>query len=77
MILNYPDWFGCIYYEIVEKYDDYDKSMIYTLIGFDFNNNVTRKKYIDILTFTKEGYPRFGLPIFIEDKGDPKTRIEF
>ena len=74
--LNYPDWLGCIYYEIVEKYDKYD-SPIYTLIGFDFNNNVTRKKYIDILTFTKEGFPQFGLPIFIEDRSDPKTRIEF
>lgn len=73
--LNYPDWFGCIYYEIVEKHDMGNTT--YTLIGFDFNNTITHKKYIEVLTFNKQGFPVFGSPIFLEGKDGLKSRMIF
>jgi len=74
-VLQYPDWYGCLYSEIIEK-DDLGK-MVYTLIGFDFNNKVSYKKYIDILNFNNQGIPSFGAPMFIEDRGGAKCRIIF
>jgi hypothetical protein len=74
-ILHYPEWFGCLYYDIVEKQDG--GRTVYTLLGFDFHNRVSYKKYIDILIFNAQGIPSFGSPIFVEDKGAPRSRVVF
>ncbi|MDR0560413.1 MAG: hypothetical protein LBG92_09585 [Prevotellaceae bacterium] len=72
-ILHCPEWYGCLYYEIVEKKDG--NKTFYTLMGFDFNNLISYKKYIDILTFNPQGIPSFGAPVFVEDRGAAKCRI--
>ncbi|MDR1897625.1 MAG: hypothetical protein LBR10_12630 [Prevotellaceae bacterium] len=73
--LRYPDWYGCLYYEILER-QDMGKTM-YVLMGLDFNDNISYKKYIDILTFNPQGIPYFGAPVFIDDEEGIKSRIIF
>lgn len=74
-LIKYPDWFGCIYYDLVEKQDG-DKT-VYTLIGFDVNDSISHRKYIDILSFDKDNSPIFGLPAFLDDRSGLKSRIIF
>jgi hypothetical protein len=74
-VFDYPDWYGCLYYDMVEKHDEGQTT--YTLIGFDFNDNITYRKYIDVLTFNKQGFPVFGAPMFITDSKGAKSRIIF
>jgi hypothetical protein len=73
-ILHYPDWYGCLYSDIIET-QDMGKTY-YTLLGFDFNNSISHKKYIDVLTFNPQGIPTFGAPIFVDGTGI-KSRIAF
>jgi hypothetical protein len=72
---EFPDWFGCIYYDMAEKHDR--NQTIYTLIGFDFNDGISYKKYIDVLTFDQQGSPMFGLPLFIDSREGAKKRVIF
>ena len=72
-ILHYPEWYGCLYYDIVEKQEG--NKIFYTLMGFNFNNLISYKKCIDILTFNAQGVPAFGAPLFVEEKGLAKCRI--
>lgn len=64
--LNQDNWLGAVYYEIIEFKQKNKK--YYALIGFDGNNGITHKKIIDILSFTSNGQPRFGAPVFINEK---------
>jgi hypothetical protein len=73
-ILRYPDWYGCLYYDIIETQNT--GKTYYTLLGFDFNNGLSHKKYIDVLTFNSQGIPSFGAPVFV-DKTGIKSRIVF
>jgi hypothetical protein len=73
-ILNCPDWYGCLYSEIIEVRDA--KTNSYTLLGFDLNNGVSHKKYIDVLTFDRQGLPSFGAPVFVDPAGI-KSRVIF
>jgi hypothetical protein len=73
-ILHYPRWYGCLYSDIIET-QDMGKTY-YTLLGLDFNNGVSHKKYIDVLTFNPQGIPTFGAPIFVDGTGI-KSRIIF
>jgi hypothetical protein len=54
-------WIGAIYYSIIEE-KGFGKTY-YTLLGFDDNNLVSDRKFIDVLTF-KNGEPVFGAPLF-------------
>jgi hypothetical protein len=54
-------WIGAIYYKIIEE-KAFGKNY-YTLLGFDDNNMVSDRKFIDVLTF-KDGQPVFGGPYF-------------
>ncbi len=54
-------WIGALYYKIVEE-KAFGKNY-YTLLGFDDNNMVSDRKFIDVLTF-KDGQPVFGAPVF-------------
>jgi hypothetical protein len=74
-ILHYPNWYGCLYYDIIET-QDIGKTY-YTLLGFDFNNGISHKKYIDVLTFNPQGIPSFGAPVFFDTKMGIKSRIVF
>ena len=54
-------WFGALYYDIIPK--ELGTVKYYTLLGFDFNSIVTRKKIIEVLYF-KDHMPKFGKPVF-------------
>lgn len=63
-------WFGMLYYDIVDC-DGY-----YTLLGWDGNDNLVQKKFIDVLYFRSDGMPIFGKDVFKIPKKSPK-RIMF
>jgi hypothetical protein len=73
-ILHYPRWYGCLYSDIIET-QDMGKTY-YTLLGLDFNNRLSHKKYIDVLTFNPQGIPLFGAPVFVDGTGI-KSRVVF
>jgi len=62
-----PDkWFGMLYYELIEEGD------YYTLLGWDGNNKLVRRKFIDALYFKSDGTPVFGKDIFKFPRKNPK-----
>lgn len=52
------NWIGAIYYGIVEK--EYKSKKYYTLFGFDDNEFVSTKKWLEVLTFNENNEPIFG-----------------
>lgn len=52
------NWIGAIYYKIVMK--EYKGKKYYTLLGFDDNDFVSTKKWIEVLTFDNNNQPIFG-----------------
>lgn len=63
-------WFGMLYYKIIPC-EDY-----YTLLGWDGNDKLTSRKFIDVLSFKPDGSPGFGKDVFKMPKKNPK-RIMF
>ncbi len=63
-------WFGMLYYDIIECGD------YYTLLGWDCNDKIVSRKFIDVLSFKKGGTPVFGKDVFKFPKKNPK-RIMF
>jgi hypothetical protein len=59
-------WFGMLYYDMIETGDNY------TLLGFDPNDNLTKKKFVDVLWFRADGTPFFGKDIFKFPKKNPR-----
>lgn len=60
-------WFGMLYYDQIISCDGY-----YTLMGWDGNDNLIQKKFIDILFFKSDGTPIFGKDVFKIPKKSPK-----
>lgn len=70
VIVDADRWIGALYYQIIPFKSG--KSTYYALLGWDGNNAVTNRKYVDILWFDKDGKAKFGYPIFeIEDQKSP------
>lgn len=67
-------WFGMLYYsEIIKSDDDF-----YTLLGWDGNNKITQRKFIDILWFKPDGTPQFGKDVFkISNKFNKRVLFEY
>lgn len=63
-------WIGAVYYKIILKMHNNKK--VYTLLGSDANNYQTNIKWMDILTFDKEGKPQFGGNYFVYKKDGVK-----
>jgi len=63
-------WFGMLYLSIIEC------DGFYTLIGYDPNDKLTRKKFIDVLYFKTDGTPIFGKDVFKFARKNPK-RLQF
>ncbi|HXU25615.1 MAG TPA: hypothetical protein VN698_00170 [Bacteroidia bacterium] len=63
-------WFGMLYYTIIPC-DNY-----YVLLGWDGNDKLSSRKFIDVLSFKKDGTPLFGKPVFNIPKKSP-NRIMF
>ena len=62
---NHENWFGCLYYDII--YIKKQGRSFYTLLGWDGNDDYSRKKIIDVLYF-KNKEIKFGLPVFKRGK---------
>ena len=62
-----------LYYKIILKKTK--SKRYYTLLGWDGNDKITRKKIIDVLTLDNNGTPRFGADIFNNQKKYPKRII--
>ena len=56
------NWIGAIYYRIILK--TWQGRKYYTLLGFDDYSETSNKKWMEVLTFTPQGEPRFGGPFF-------------
>ena len=71
------NWIGAIYYRIIEK--TWEGKKYYTLLGFDDYSETSNKKWMEVLTFTPEGEPRFGGPYFSfqEDTVRKPTQYRF
>jgi hypothetical protein len=52
-------WFGMLYVDVIKTNDD-----DYTLIGWDGNDKLTQRKFIDVLYFKSNGIPTFGKDLF-------------
>jgi hypothetical protein len=62
-----PDkWFGMLYTQLIEC-DGY-----YTLIGWDGNDKLTQRKFVDVLYFRSNGAPVFGKDVFKFARKNPK-----
>ncbi len=62
-----PDkWFGMLYTQLVEN-DGY-----YTLIGWDGNDKLTQRKFVDVLYFKANGDAVFGKDVFKFPRKNPK-----
>jgi hypothetical protein len=59
-------WFGMLYYSMIEC-DGY-----YTLLGYDPNDKLTQRKFVDALYFKPDGTPVFGKDIFRFPKKNPR-----
>ncbi len=75
-VLGPDEWFGTLYYKVIPKRKAKDKRVYYTLLGLDMNDLQTKKKIIEVVTFDKNGEPRFGAPI-IELNGRTRHRAIF
>jgi len=65
-LLTDNNWFGALYYKILTT--KWNKTVYYTLLGWDGNNNFTNKKIIDLF-YIKDNKVVFGPPIFKMEKG--------
>jgi len=72
---NNKNWYGALYYEIVPIKKD--KSVYYTLLGWDGNNKFSNKKIIETMSFQNNGNIKFGLPCFSYPNGKTKRRVIF
>ncbi len=66
-------WFGVLYYQIF-KVDD-KKTPYYMLLGWDGNNDYSKKKIIEVLYFNANGMPQFGKNVFKGEKARLKRII--
>lgn len=73
IVVDADRWIGALYYNIIKV--KAGKKTYYTLFGWDDNNSMSSKKYIDILWFDKSGMPKFGYPLFKPEKGKSPTRV--
>ena len=69
------NWIGAVYYDIVKT--TYNGKNYYTLIGFDSNNSMSNKKWIDVLSFDKNDQPVFGSAYFSFEKDSVKREPQY
>jgi hypothetical protein len=64
------NWIGAVYYNIIKN--TYNGKNYYTLFGLDDNSIRSKKKWIDVLTFDRQGQPLFGEAPFVFDQDSVK-----
>jgi hypothetical protein len=63
---NPGKWFGMLYYAMIEC------NGYYTLLGYDPNDKLIRRKFVDVLYFKNDGSPIFGKDVFKFPKKNPR-----
>jgi hypothetical protein len=58
LTLSTENWLGCLYFNVYVF--TYRRNTYYTLLGYNFNNDYSNKKYLDQLTFNNAGEAVFG-----------------
>ncbi|MCB0715750.1 MAG: hypothetical protein KDC06_07025 [Chitinophagaceae bacterium] len=70
-------WIGAVYYNMIKT--EYNGKNYYTLFGFDPKGVQSSMKWIEVLSFNKQGKPIFGGPFFTFQRDSlpkpPKYRI--
>ncbi len=61
-VLDHKSWYGVIYYDVILT--RYNQNSYYTLLGWDGNNSLIRRRVIEVLTLRSNGMPRFGHSLF-------------
>jgi len=69
------NWIGAIYYRIIEK--SYQGVNYYTLLGFDDFTRSSNKKWMEVLTFSRNGEPVFGGPYFSFQNDSVRKRVQY
>lgn len=71
------NWIGAVYYNMVKT--QFNGKNYYTLFGYDNNNLMSSKKWVEVLTFNSRNEPLFGGPFFsyVNDSArqKPKYRL--
>jgi len=62
-------WIGAVYYNVLLH--QYQGKKYYTLLGYDENNEVTTRKWMEVLTFGADGQPKLG-GLFFEYRPDER-----
>jgi len=65
-LLKANQWFGAHYYKVVTV--KRKGKIYYCLLGADWNDKLSKKKLIEILSFEKDGSLKFGAPIINYNK---------
>jgi hypothetical protein len=73
--LHPEKWYGVLYYDIVPF--RLKKKTYYALLGWDGNNQVTKKKVIESMMIDKAGKIRFGYTVFDMGERHKKRRVIF
>lgn len=61
-VRNNNNWIGSVYYNIIKT--QHNGKNYYTLFGIDNNNEMSNKKWIEVMTFNSKNEPVFGGPFF-------------
>lgn len=75
LALSPDNWLGCVYYNI--HIFSYKRVKNYSLLGYNFNNDYSDKKYIESLVFDKEGLPTFGGEFQLELQKVKRVILEY
>lgn len=72
--LNNQRWYGCLYYKIIVS--DVKGKNEYTLLGFDMNTRASKKRIIEVLSFSGDK-ANFGESIFNFSDKTARKRVVF
>ena len=73
--VNHENWYGCLYYDIIDV--KRRNKTVYTLLGYDPNDQRSSIKIIDALYFTGKN-PNFGYPLFkSKDRLEKRVILEY
>jgi hypothetical protein len=74
LLLGAKDWLGAVYYQIIPG-DTHGGGRIYTLLGWHGINPLLTARIIDVLSFSEDTIPRFGMAVFCTDSLHDAKRI--
>lgn len=75
LTLTPEKWLGCVYFNLHTF--SWKKQSYYVLFGYDFNNDFSDKKIIEVLTFNKDGNPVFGGDFTTEFQNVRRVILEY